>query len=151
MKIFYNIKRRIKRFFYSILNIAKWSKVLWNEQDWDYGFLFRDEGSNLQYRLIISSDTQWELYNNTGSSDGALIASGYLSNLDTSAYGANTIKLIAYYEAGQLWVNDVYISDLDLSSRLNYGEIYAATGMYTEDEIEGRTTDFYDFSVYELY
>jgi serine/threonine-protein kinase len=122
-----------------------------SEGSWDYGFLFRDEGSNMQYRLIISSDTQWELYNNTGSSNGALIASGYLSNLDTSAYGANTIKLIAYYDAGQLWVNDVYISDLDLSSRVNYGEIYAATGMYTEDEIEGRTTDYYGFSVYELY
>lgn len=47
MKIFYSIKRRIKRFFYSILNIAKWSKVLWNEQDWDYGFLL----DIIQYKL----------------------------------------------------------------------------------------------------
>lgn len=122
-----------------------------SEGSWDYGFLFRDEGSNMQYRLIISSDTEWELYNNTGSSDGALIASGYLDNLNTEAYGSNMIKLIAYNSAGQLWVNDVYISDLDLSGRINSGEIYVATGMYTEDEIEGKTTEFYDFSVYELY
>lgn len=47
MKIFYSIKRRIKRFFYNFYNIAKWTKVLWNEQDWDYGYLL----NIIQYKL----------------------------------------------------------------------------------------------------
>lgn len=122
-----------------------------DEGTWDYGFLFRHAGANQQYRLIVSWDGTWELYNNTGTSDGALIDSGTVSNLDTSEFGINTLQLVVYEDYGQLLVNDEFVSSLDLSARLNSGDIFVATGLYSGDEKEGASTEFWDFTVYELY
>ncbi len=117
---------------------------------WDYGYLFRHEGSNMQYRLIIASEGTWELYNNTGESDGVLIDSGTVSNLDTTEFGVNKIQIIAYDDFGQLLVNDEYVGDMNLVDRGFAGDIFVATGMITGDEVEGYSTDYYDFYVYEL-
>jgi len=37
----------IKRFFYNIKNIYGWSKILWNDFDWDYNYLLKI----MQYKL----------------------------------------------------------------------------------------------------
>jgi hypothetical protein len=44
---FYNIKRNIKNLPYNIKNIFQWSKILWNNFDWDYRFLL----DIIQYKL----------------------------------------------------------------------------------------------------
>lgn len=117
---------------------------------WDYGFLFRHEGANQQYRLIITSDKEWELYNNTGEPDGTLIDSGTVPNLDTSEYGMNTIQIVAYDNYGELMVNGELTSELDLSARSTAGDIFVATGMFTGDLIEGKFTEYWDFYVYDI-
>ena len=117
---------------------------------WDYGFLFRHEGANQQYRLIITSDKEWELYNNNGEPDGTLIDSGTVPNLDTSEYGMNTIQIVAYDNYGELMVNGELTSELDLSARSTAGDIFVATGMFTGDLIEGKFTEYWDFYVYDI-
>lgn len=44
---FHNIKRNIKNLPYNIKNIFQWSKVLWNNFDWDSTFLLEI----IQYKL----------------------------------------------------------------------------------------------------
>lgn len=117
---------------------------------WDYGFLFRHEGANQQYRLIISSTGEWELYNNTGEPDGTLVDSGTIPNLDTSEFGSNTVQVVAYDNYGELMVNGEFISELDLSARATEGDIFVATGMYTGDLIAGKFTEYWDFFVYNI-
>jgi hypothetical protein len=117
---------------------------------WDYGFLFRHAGPNQQYRLIISSTGEWELYNNTGEPDGTLIDSGMVANLDTSEFGVNTIQVVAFENYGELMVNDEFVSDLDLSARSDTGNIFVATGMVTGDLIAGKSTEYWDFYVYDI-
>lgn len=117
---------------------------------WDYGFLFRHEGANQQYRLIVSSTGDWELYNNTGDPDGTLVDSGKVTNLDTSEFGSNTIQVVAYDNYGELMVNNEFVSDLDLSGRTVEGDVFVATGMYTGDLIAGYYTEYWDFFVYNI-
>ncbi len=117
---------------------------------WDYGFLFRHEGANQQYRLIISSTGEWELYNNTGEPDGTLVDSGTIPNLDTSEFGSNTVQVVAYDNYGELMVNGEFISELDLSARATEGDIFVATGMYTGDLIAGKFTEYWNFFVYNI-
>lgn len=116
--------------------------------DWDYGLLFRDEGSNMQYRLIITSSTDWYLYNNTGSADGDLIDSGTIGNLDTGSTGSNFVQLVVKGTTGEFSVNGQFVSNLDLSVRMVTGDIYLGTGMFAGDEVDGYVTAYENFVVY---
>ena len=49
---FYNIKRNIRNLSYNIKNILQWSKILWNNFDWDYRFLL----DIIQYKLEKMND-----------------------------------------------------------------------------------------------
>ena len=117
---------------------------------WDYGFIFRHEGTNKQFRLAIRSNKQWVLLNNTGTPNGTVINEGTVSGLSTGAGGTNTVRLICFGVQGYLYINDTFISELDLSSRLNSGDITIATGIYSGDEINGYSTDYADFTIWSL-
>jgi hypothetical protein len=117
---------------------------------WDYGFFFRDEYSNTQYRLIIFSSNQWALRNHVGDTDGTTIEEGELSNLDMTDGGFNTISLYCKGEYGELYVNGEYVSDLDLSARQNLGDVSVGTGFYKGNEISGYSTDYFEFTVWGL-
>ena len=116
----------------------------------DIGFLFRHEDGNFQNRLIISSTGEWEVFNNTGEPDGELLASGFLSNFDDSEFGMNIVTLVARGDQGTLYVNDVLAGSFDLSARMNAGDIQAATGLYSGNEISGSATTFTGFSIWSL-
>lgn len=117
---------------------------------WDYGFLFRDEGSNQQYRLILNSDGAWELYNHTGAADGDRIAGGAVPNLDTSAGASNHVQLLCDGGEGLLFVNGAFVADLDLSARTNGGGVGVATGMLAGHEIKGEATRYENFTVWAI-
>jgi len=116
---------------------------------WDYGFMFRLEGSNKQYRLIISSNKDWTLENwSEGSSFS--IKSGRLSDLNLMKGGSNEIVLYCQENKGILYVNDNFIADLGLSTRTNSGDILISTGMYQGDEVSGYSTDYTDFTIWKI-
>jgi hypothetical protein len=114
---------------------------------WDYGFIFRHEDGNTQYRLIITSDKDWILRNNTGSSDSNIISNGLLPNLDVSNNGSNIIKLVCQGGEGFLYVNGVLVDELDLSARSNSGNILIGTGFYNGNEIDGYSTKYKNFKI----
>ncbi len=109
---------------------------------WDIGFIFRHQSENQQYRLVIRSDRTWLLRDNVGQPDGEIIAKGTLSNLNLGEGSANYVKLICEGNQGQFFLNDVLVSELDLSSRSNSGDIAIATAIIRGDETQGYATDF---------
>jgi len=121
---------------------------------WDYGFLFRYQGGNDQYRLVIFSDTSWKLKNTVPDSGDEwhsdIIAEGTITNLNVEGNGYNTVKLICKGSKGYLYVNESFIAELDLSARTNSGGVVIATGITNGDEINGYSTKYQDFKVWEI-
>lgn len=117
---------------------------------WTSGLIFRSEGGSKQYRLIIKSDKNWLLTLNLGSGSGRIIHEGEVPDLNVEENGSNLIRVIAHEDQGWLYVNDVFIAELDLSSRYS-GSAYVVTGFYEGSEIPGALTKYEDFTVWQLF
>ena len=116
---------------------------------WDYGFILRDRGTGASakfLRVAVTSQRRWDVAWREGSnSESHPIAEGYLSRFDTSANGRNHLQLVAVAERGWLFVNNEFISSLDLSSVTGAGDVSVITGAFTGNEVAGATTRFEDF------
>ena len=114
---------------------------------WDYGIFFRRTGSGQDYRLVVRSNLQWEL--DYGDSQDAL-ASGKLATglLDTTATGKNGIVLIVSGNDGLFFVNNTYISYLDVSGHTDTGDVEVVTSVFTNDYVKGGVTPFKNFTVW---
>jgi len=118
---------------------------------WDCGFILRHETKNVQFRFVVDSERNWILINNDGEPDGETIMQGNLPDLDISPDGSNLVKLIFQGEQGRFYLNDKFITDLDLSARMNPGEIYIATGIFQGSKQAGSATKYTDFRVWSLH
>lgn len=117
---------------------------------WSNGFFFRYAGSNNQYRLMVFSDGVWKLVNATSNNSDTkfdLIAKGNV-NVNTEANATNKIKLIAFNNKGYLYVNNTFITSIDLDDRQNSGDVCVATGSTADSKIEGYSTEYIDFTVW---
>ncbi len=108
---------------------------------WDYGFLFRNYGSNDQFRLYVDSDMSWDLTDRT-ESDFQIIDSGNLREFYTGAGEENTLKLAVIDEIGYFFVNDRFVSTLDLSNRISSGYLSVAIGFQSGSEVDGESTGY---------
>jgi len=117
---------------------------------WDYGFMFRHAGSNQQFRLVILSDKSWLLRNNTGTTDGEIIEQGEFTDLDISDGGTNHIKLVCDGPDGWLFINDIQVTELDLSARTNSGDVIITTGILSGNQIQGSFTEYQNFTIWAL-
>lgn len=116
---------------------------------WDIGFLFREQGFDKHYRLAILSDKTWYATDHNGSSNGIEIASGTLTNLNSLEGDTNKLMLVAFQDRGWFFLNGVLISELDLSTKSSPGDIELATGMYSGDEVDGKSTPYKDFNIWQ--
>ncbi|MBC7263400.1 MAG: tetratricopeptide repeat protein [Chloroflexi bacterium] len=125
-----------------------------SEGRWDYGFGFRQTADELHYRLHVNSDAEWILELLTGHTAGVWeyknIASGQLTNLDTSATGANRLRLVVQGDTAFFFVNDEYITALDVSEKNVPGNVWLGTGMRRGYLIAGKSTRYEDFTVWPL-
>ena len=117
---------------------------------WDYGFIFRHTGANQHYRLIIRSDKMWLVRNNTGEPDGPIIAQGGIADLKVNEGGSNYVELVCEGALGILTINDVVIAEIDLSERQTPGDVIIATGMLSDNQIQGYETEYVNFTVWEI-
>ena len=62
-------------------------------------------------------------------------------------WGGNHLRVIALGDIGWLFINNEFVSTLDLSGWREAGDVRAATGLLSGDEITGRSTEFLDFAV----
>lgn len=120
------------------------------EGQWDYGFIFRHETRNVQFRFVIQSDKTWMLINNTGEPDGETIAQGEIPALKVGAQDSNLVKLVLQGNRGWFFLNDDLVSEIDLSARMNSGAVYIATGIFKSAKLPGKSTRYTDFSIWSL-
>ncbi|MEN6436914.1 MAG: serine/threonine-protein kinase [Anaerolineaceae bacterium] len=117
--------------------------------NFDCGFMFRNQGGNEQFRLVISQSQSWELTNNAADST-SVITSSTLTNMNTNDSGTNEFSVVALGDKGWFYSNQYLVSSLDLSSRMDAGTNRIATGMYLDDEIPGYSTGYSNFIVIPL-
>ena len=116
---------------------------------WDYGYAFRQTEINDQFWLVIRGDGSWLLRDRVQGDETELMA-GELKGLDAAANGRNRLTLIAWHGQGFFFLNNSFITELDLSSRLTTGDVQAITAFFLDSEIEGEATGYEDFTVWQL-
>ena len=110
--------------------------------DWDYGIIFRDTSEN-DYRLVLYSWQYWVLYDSSWES----IQEGSVS-LNLGEGNSNEMKFIADNDVGYLFINDLFVSSLDLSELLASGNIGIGTGFNAGNEVDGYSTSFENVTIY---
>lgn len=120
------------------------------ERSWDYGFIFRDVTNSKQYySLIVDSDEEWTLFLTDSEGDLRLVE-GSLENLRLSADQSNLLELLVSGTTGYFYVNQNYVTTLDLSDSITSGEVRVAAGFYEGNKVEGESTKFEEFKVWAL-
>ena len=120
---------------------------------WDYGIQFRST-STKEYRLIFASTKKWKLTLYDGNASGAdrftTVDSGDVSrlNLRTGAY--NDLRVAAITDVGLVYVNNVFVTQLDLSAHRGAGDVAAAAWMFTDSGEPGVITNFRDFNIWKI-
>jgi hypothetical protein len=116
-----------------------------SEHLWDIGFGFRDDDKG-DLRLAVDSDGAWFL--SRGSS--TMYQQGEGAVLNTGPGGQNTLDLVAVGGVGYLAVNGQYVATLDLGARKTHGDVWASSGFFQEDKIDGAITPLSAFQVWSL-
>ncbi|MCP5097130.1 MAG: hypothetical protein GY943_16395, partial [Chloroflexi bacterium] len=120
-----------------------------DETGWDYGFTFRDIGISDQYWLVITSDEEWALDHQTEEDDFYLQEES-LENLNTNAGETNEVVLIAQNDVGYFFLNGEFISELNLTDRLEAGDMAVISAFYIGNERIDTTTDYAAWTIWEL-
>ncbi len=68
----------------------------------------------------------------------------------TPAWWFNTVSIYCQRNKGILFVNGDFVANLDLSILTNSGGVAAATGIVLGNAINGYSTDYKDFTVWEI-
>jgi hypothetical protein len=114
----------------------------------DYGVLFRDDsGDNLRLGF---DEWGWRLNKKFIDGEFANITSGSYKQFDSLAGARNHIKLIAKDSKGYLFINDLFIEELNLSSR-TYGDgIALCTDMYSGNGRTGNVIRMTGVNLFEI-
>ncbi|MBN1120061.1 MAG: serine/threonine protein kinase [Anaerolineae bacterium] len=114
-----------------------------------FGFLFRYDRSDNHYRLYVVSPDKWVLNNWTGTDSYSITQNGTFP-INTEENGTNSFLMVAKGNQGLLIVNGIFVSQLDLSHRENFGEVCIGIGMVNNSELNGFSTGFQDFSLWHV-
>jgi len=108
---------------------------------WDYGFFFRNNEQG-DFALIIRSSGWFELFYRPMSDwDNLIIINyDYSDRILTSGHSNNKLKIAAIGDTGYLWINNKFITKLDLSENISAGTISIGTGFYNGSEVDGEET-----------
>ena len=116
---------------------------------WDIGFSFRGVENGDQYWIIADSTSYWGLVDRTDEED-SFVAEGNMDLLNLGAGEQNRVTLIAWNEQGYFLVNDELVATLDLSNRVDSGDVSVITAFFIENEQPGEITGYEDFTVWPL-
>jgi hypothetical protein len=121
------------------------------ENDFDFGFAFRDDDDGTKYWLVIASEGEWELVGRYGDADSdTTLQSGDLNDLNLGDGESNDLALIVWGETGYFFVNGEFIEQLDLFEIMDAGDVEILTAFYFDHELEDESTDYEEFTVWPL-
>ncbi len=117
---------------------------------WDFGLIFRQTDVDDEMRLVVRSDGSWTLNDRIPGTDN-FVQDGNVSRfLNLNSASSNRVEIIAVGQQGYFFLNDEFISELDLSSRTTSGDIALGTGFYAISEIVGEATAYSDFGLWPV-
>ena len=128
---------------------------------WDYGFNIRDldlverlAGVDAAYiEIVVTDDRRWSAQaRNHDLTYSERIDGGTLENFDVGAGDKNHLRVVFVGERGWFFVNDEFVSFLDISdaTRSEEYDVSVITGAFTGNEVDGKVTRFEDFSITRL-
>jgi len=120
-----------------------------DETLWDIGFFFRDQGSNDELRLYIDSSGAFDFVNRIGQEDNFLYR-GRVDNLNLATNTPNTLVLMVWEEVCVFFLNGQFVAEVDISIRMNAGDIAAVTNIDPDYVIEGAEVVFENFTIYDV-
>ena len=117
--------------------------------DWSSGFMLRYTSANEFHIIGARSSNYWFHYLRTGNVDTEQeLAIEYSQQVITSSTGSNHILIIALNELGWLFINGVFISELDLRGKVEVGRVSAIGTYFLNDGIAGYSTRFENFTIW---
>ncbi len=109
--------------------------------DWNFGFIFRDSGDGNVSYVALTQDGSFAHHLRVDGDDSN-IKDGHVGALKLSAGSINSVGLIVIEDRGWLFVNSEFISDIDVSGSSLQGNLALATGIYSDSEVPGYSTNF---------
>jgi pSer/pThr/pTyr-binding forkhead associated (FHA) protein len=116
---------------------------------WDGGIFFRIRDKNDEFRLVISSDGSYFISSRVGTAT-EMLASGSLEAINLAEGGVNHFVLVVADDRAVFFLNDVYVTDADLSDRMTAGDLAVVTNVQ-EGHFKPWSETYYEhFYVYAL-
>ena len=119
------------------------------EGEWSSGFFFRNSRDGGTYAVVISGSPGWYhgLWNGD---DWEVLEHEWEDRVTTSRGNANLLLVMAFGDRGYLFINNAYVSDLDLSGWTGAGGVRAITSFYFGHSVAGVSTQFERFAVWSI-
>ncbi len=113
---------------------------------WDCGFIFRSRDPANQYRFILTSEGRWylDLWEN---STTTTISTGNSAPIVTDPKGFNDLRLLVEGDRALVYLNNAFLTALDVSRGVERGDVALATALYRGDAVPGRSLRYEQFSV----
>lgn len=113
---------------------------------WDYGFGFRDTGTEDQYRLILDSSSTWYLGVRLDLVDGGSPIPGF----DAAPGAQNVVDLVVAGDNASFAINGQYVTTLDVAEIDAAGDVWVATAFFQASTVDGARTPYADFEIWSL-
>ena len=119
------------------------------EGEWSSGFFFRGTRDGGPHGIIIDGSAGWYhgLWNGD---DWGTLAEEPEDTIVTARGNANLLLVIVIGERGYLFINNAYVSDLDLSGLVTAGGVGLVASFYTDHDVTGVSTQFERFAVWSI-
>lgn len=85
---------------------------------WDYGIVFGSNDGNALYQIVISDPNKWDFYYRL--KEEMRIISGTSKVIKSAKNSVNRIKLIAAENKSFLFINDEFITEINLNDQINF-------------------------------
>jgi len=116
-----------------------------NNDFWSYAIDFRETYQDDALYLTLNSDKTWSL-DIDKKGNWNVISNGTLNNLDISPGGSNKVRLIVDKKLAFFYINDKFISTLDVYGNQYQGDV----AIVVRNEIAGEKTSYEGFTLWSI-
>jgi flagellar basal body-associated protein FliL len=120
-----------------------------DEADWDVGIFFRDLGTNDEYRVIIDSTGQFVVNDRQGEDNNYLVQKS-IDMIHLGPNEKNQMVLLINGDVGVFFLNGEFVAEIDLSRRMQSGDIAVVTNIQVGFVIDGSEVYYENFKIYTL-
>ena len=119
---------------------------------WSHGITFRQSAEEIFHMVFIRSNGTWGHFARGGSLESEVMTAVEPFDFDTQAGGKNQLSLLVADEQGLLFINGEQVAAIDMSfaGAHGAGDVRVMSAVFPTDELNGATTFFTGFAVFEV-